>query len=170
MKLIKDGRLFGKLNLIDLVVILLVVAVAAAFVIKRGSVTEVDPLADAPQEAIEYDVICRMVSKVMLPDFQKAVDRKEQLMSMGELVESCFLQDMKVEPYPETYVDGNGELQHAESEDFCTVIFTIGGTAPFEGNSYHVGSQEVRTGKSHILKTRTIEITGNVIRMVGIDG
>ncbi len=50
MKLIKDGRLFGKLNLIDLVVILLVVAVAAAFVVKRGNVTDVDLHEDAAQE------------------------------------------------------------------------------------------------------------------------
>lgn len=168
MKLIKDGRLFGKLNLIDFVVILLVVAVAAAFVIKRGNMADVNPLASAEQKEIEYDVICRMTAKEMLPDFQKAVG--EQLMSNGEMVEACFLKDVKVEPFYESYVDGNGELQQIESADFCNVIFTIGGTAPYQDNAYHVGSQEVRTGKSHIVKTRTIELTGNVIRLEGIDG
>ena len=147
MKLIKDGRLFGKLNLIDLVVILLVVAVAAAFVVKRGN-----------------------VSKVMLPDFRAAVKRGEQIMSNGELVEDCHLSgEVEVAPFYESYVDGEGKLQHAESEDFCNVVFTVSGTAPYWNNSYHGGSQEVRTGKSHILKTNSIEITGNVISMVGVD-
>ena len=169
MKLIKDGKLFGKLNLIDLVVILLVVAVAAAFVPKRGNVAEVDPLAGAEMQPLEYKVICRMVSKVMLPDFQSAVKRGEQIMSAGELVEACFLKDIEVEPFYESYVDGEGKLQRAASEDFCNVIITIGGSAPYKNNSYHLGSQEVRTGKSHILKTNSIEITGNVISMVGVD-
>ena len=39
---------------------------------------------------------------------------------------------------------------------------SLSGTAPYWNNSYHVGSQEVRTGKSHILKTNSIEVTGNV--------
>ncbi len=170
MKLIKDGRLFGKLNLIDLVVILLVVAVAAAFVLKRGNVTDVDLHEDAAQEQIEYKVICRMVSKVMLPDFKAAVKRGEQIMSNGELVEDCRLSgELEVAPFYESYVDGEGKLQRAESEDFCNVVFTVSGTAPYWNNSYHVGSQEVRTGKSHILKTNSIEVTGNVISMVGVD-
>ncbi|MBR2080988.1 MAG: DUF4330 domain-containing protein [Oscillospiraceae bacterium] len=170
MKLIKDGRLFGKLNLIDLVVILLVLAVAVSMIVKRSGVIDVDPLAGATQEQIEYKVICRMVSKVMLPDFESAVKRGEQIMSGGELVEDCFLSgEMQVEPFYESYVDADGKLQRAESEDFCNVVFTVSGTAPYSDNAYHVGTQEVRTGKSHILKTNSIEITGNVISLVGID-
>ena len=170
MKLVKDGRLFGKLNLIDLVVILLVLAVAVSLVVKRSGVIDVDPLAGATQEKIEYKVICRMVSKVMLPDFESAVKRGEQIMSAGELVESCFLSgEMEVAPFYESYVDADGKLQRAESEDFCNVVFTVSGTAPYSDNSYHIGTQEVRTGKSHILKTNSIEITGNVISLVGVD-
>ena len=170
MKLIKDGRLFGKLNLIDLVVILLIVAVAAAVIIKRGAVTEVDPLADAEQKSLKCKVICRMVSNEMLHDFEKSAENKEQLMAGGEMVENCRIVNVEKAPYLESYVDGDGVLQHAESTQFCNVTFTIEGTAPYQDNAFHVGSQEVRTGKSHIVKTRTIEITGNVIELEGIDG
>lgn len=37
-------------------------------------------------------------------------------------------------------------------------------------NAYEVGSQEVRVGKSHIVKTSMIEVTGTVTAMTVTDG
>lgn len=168
MKLMKNGRLFGKLNVIDLIVILLVVAVAAAFIVKRSGAVENAALSGAKQEEISYSVLCRMVPIGLLPEAEKEVGN--QLMSNGEMIESCFVESVEKVPYYELYVDADGEMQKAESEEYCSLLFTIGGTAPYLDNAYQLGSQEVRVGKSHIVKTKTIELTGTVISMEGIDG
>ena len=167
----EKGRLFGKVNLIDLMVVLLVVVVAAAAVIKiTGSNVPGEVVSeDGQMEDISYTVLCRMVHN----DIAAYILENEiggQLMSNGEMVESCFVEDIQQGTFYESYVTLEGVPAKAPSEEYCDLIITISGQAPYSGNSYHVGSQEVRVGKSHIVKTVNFEITGTVVELEGING
>ena len=171
-KFIDDkGRLFGKVNLIDLLVVLLVVAVAAAAVIKiTGSRVPGEVVsAESDMKEITFTVLCRMVHNDIADNVMEVVGG-EQLMSNGELVESCFVTDVQRGIFYESYVTPEGVPAKAESEEYCDLHFTVSGQAPYYGNSFHVGSQEVRVGKSHIFKTVSVELNGTVVDLEGIYG
>ena len=93
-----------------------------------------------------------------------------EMMAGGELVDECFITAVEHRPYYESYVDADGKLQHQVSDEFCDVVFTIEATAPFVNNAYKVGTQEVRVGRSHIVKTDTFEMTGTVVSLTEVEG
>lgn len=173
MKKIIDekGRLFGKVNLIDLLVVLLVVAVVAAVVFKvgGGEVTKQEQLANSEMQDISYTVLCRMVHNDVA-DYIEANEVGSQLMSNGELVESCYITDIQRDNFYENYITPEGEPAKLASEEYCDLTITVSGQAPYAENSFHVGSQEVRVGKSHIVKTVGFEITGTVVELEGANG
>lgn len=173
MKKIIDekGRLFGKVNLIDLLVVLLAVAVigAVAFKLSGGEVTKQEQLANSEMKELSYVVLCRMVHNDVA-DYIVNNEVGSQLMSNGELVESCFITDVQQAPFYESYVTADGMYVKQASDEYCDLTFTISGAAPYGENSFHVGSQEVRVGKSHIVKTVGFEITGTVVELEGGNG
>lgn len=169
MKIVDEkGRLFGKLNLIDLLVILLIAAVLAAAVLKiTGTDTANNSYAKSLNRNIVYTVICRVIYRDVAEEAKKEVGN--QLMASGELVDDCFVTAVEIRPYYESYVDGDGKLQHQASEEFCDVLFTIEGEAPYVENAYKIGTQEVRVGKAHIVKTSTCEINGTVATLTEVE-
>lgn len=170
MKKIIDekGRLFGKVNLIDLLVVLLVVAVAAAFIFKStgGEVTKQEEMENAEMKELSYVVLSRMVHND-IADYIVENEVGKQLMSNGELVEGCFIEDIQRGTFYESYVTDDGEPMKKASDEYCDLTFIISGEAPYGGNAFHVGSQEVRVGKSHIIKTVGFEISGTVMELEG---
>lgn len=162
MKLVDSkGRLFGKLNLIDLLVILLIVVVLAAAVLKlTGADTAGNHYSKSLNRPLIYTVVCRMVYRPVAEEMM--AEKGNQLMAGGEMVEGCFITDVEMLPHYDTYVDGEGKPLRVESEEYRDLLFTISGEAPFVENAYKVGTQEVRVGKNHIVKTVTLEITGTI--------
>ena len=169
MKIIDEkGRLFGKLNLIDLLVIVLIAAIAVVAVVKyTGRDTELKHYSASLNRPMEYSVVCRMVYRDAAENAKQEVGK--QLMAGGELVEGCFITAVEERPYYESYVDASGTLQHAESPDFCDLIITVKGEAPYVDEAYQVGTQEVRIGKAHILKTVNLELNAIVISLEGAE-
>lgn len=173
MKKIIDekGRLFGKLNLIDLLVVILVVCVIGAVAVKMTGteVTKDDQLANAEMVDISYTILCRMVHND-IADYIVENEVGNQLMSNGELVESVFIEDIQRGTFYENYVTDDGEFQKIESQEYCDLTFIVSGQAPYGENAFRVGSQEVRVGKSHVVKTVGFEITGTCIELEGGNG
>ena len=164
----KKGKLFGKINIVDLVVILLVVCILAAVIWKVA-----DAKITAAQEAEEesaasfenaphmvYTVICRSV----LPEVAEAITQERpaedmQIMNGNELVEA-FITDCSYE----YEVDSDGKQTGT-----CKVYFTIEAALDETDGIYKVGTQEVRIGKSHIVKTYDLETSGVISAMEVID-
>lgn len=137
MKFIDEkGRLFGKINLIDLLVILMVLAAAAALVWKLGG-------KQAAKSVIDNDF--PVTYTVMVADVP------------ADAAAFCETQAGKK-------LVNNGNLLDAEilsvQKDGTDVRFTVSGTAVFSSNVYKVGSQEVRVGYEYIVKTSELEFTG----------
>lgn len=142
MKIIdKNGRLFGKLNIIDLAVILVVVAVVAALGMKLFGNDVVESVT-SPEVRITYEVVCEDVPQ-HVADYCTE-NYSGQLLSSGKLL-NAYIIGCTAEKMPDETID---------------LYFTIEGTCPYSGNTYVMGSQEVRVGMEHLVKTSDIECEG----------
>ena len=156
----ENGRLFRKFNLVDFIVLLLVLIIVVAVAWKAVSAgrTAAEERAKAEMaEAYEsaphliYKVVCTGVPQEVAEACRQQMElpvADRQLMSNGKSVEGYI-------------IDGSYE----PAEEGCTLYFTIE-TLPVEKDGiYSVGSQEVRVGKGHIVKTYNIETSGWVYEM-----
>ena len=167
MKLIdSNGKLFKKFNIIDVIVILLVLAIVVA--IGWKAVGDKKPAVAEEEEAVEllfenadhliYSVVCREIPEAVAKEFQAQMElprAKRRLMSNGEPLEG-FITDCTYE---------------IEEDGLCSVYFTIEAVLDEEDGIYSVGSQEIRIGKGHTVKTYQIETGGVIYSMeVGRNG
>ena len=154
MKIIDEkGKLFGKINVIDLLVILLVLVVAAVLGIKflggddgtdvyepAGQLTYTVKVEGVEQET--YENICQFVNA--------AEGLKDQLMASGTLLNGYVVDVVAADAAAE---ENKGKLD---------LVFTVE-VIPTDALSGSVGTQEVRIGKEHILKTAHFEFEESVI-------
>lgn len=161
MKVVDEkGKLFGKLNIIDLLVIVLIIAAVAVVGLKflgGGSDT------GTASARLTYTVRMTAQDVNMVERVAEYVDtatgKRDQLMAGGSLV-NAYIVDYWTEPTTYNRLStGSIELiDAAEAEaaglvDICFVIeANVGNTVVSE-----VGTQEVRIGKTHIVKTTHLE-------------
>ncbi len=163
MKLVdKNGKLFGKFNLVDAIVVLLVVVVVVAIGWKAVSASftaaqerEAEELAENYENAphLVYDVVCYSATKEVAQACAGQMElplEDRQLMSNGKAIEG-YVVDCSYEPH--------------EDDGLYTLYFTLEALLEEKDGIYSVGSQEVRIGKGHIVKTYQIETSGSVYAM-----
>ena len=152
MKLVDEkGKLFGKLNIVDLLVIIVIVAAAVLLAFKllggSGGVG-----AAVPQ--VTYTVRVMEVDQATYDSVRQYVDsasgKQDQLMANGQLLDGYI-----VDVTAEAHVAAPGDKVGGETLD---LLFTIVATP-----SNTVGTQEVRIGKTHIVKSQHIEFEEGVI-------
>lgn len=161
MKVVDEkGKLFGKLNIIDLLVIILILAAILVVGVKvlGGGDDE-----EAPVATLTYTVrvtaqrteLANRVAEYV----NTATGTKDQLMAGGNMLDA-YIVDYWTEPTRYNKInDGSVELfdsaaaEEAGLVDICFVIEArVANTVTNE-----VGTQEVRVGKSHIVKTTHLE-------------
>ncbi len=167
MKIIDEkGRLFGKINLIDLLIVLAVVLVAAALCWKiagaraPGDVSTQDDLIKAGQEVtVRYKVIVAGIDG----EYFKGLERYAQDASLvrdnnvinGKIVE------LRKEAC-DTALDAYGNVVNAEGQDRYDAIFTIEYTGPMNTNALVEGQQVLRVGSQYTVRTLFIDIIGYI--------
>ena len=166
MKLLDDkGKLFGKVNIIDLLVVLVLIAGVAAVAWKLGGSAVTDAI-NSNAATIRYEVVCSNVDPATC-DF--AVSHVGgQLMSNGDLLDG-YITDCVIEPHTEMVLDADGNPKQVEDPEVHDLRFTIETKVSQAANAYAVGSQEVRVGKSHIVKTVELEINGYITSIEMVD-
>ena len=148
MKLIDEkGRLFGKINLIDLLVVLLIVAVLATVVWKLGGSRAAAAVAGTEKKAV-YTIEFEDVSADIAEYAKTQVDKT--LVNDSKQI-AAVITDVRTEPHVRLYI-------------------TVEASASFTGNVYKVGPQEVRVGYEYILKTSEFELTGLISALEVTDG
>lgn len=160
----RKGKLFGKLNIIDLLAILLIVAVLALVGYKLTS-NSGGGLAGAGQKVV-YTVEVKNVDADIYASLQKEA-LPSQLTAANELLDA-YVTDIQGTPAdPNSYNmkwDGStGDLTLSQDQDGSyDVVFTIEGTVK-DNLTSELGTQEIRVGKTHIVKTTTFELEGGRI-------
>ena len=137
----KDGKLFGKINIIDLLVAIIVVAAVGAVALKMSG--RLGPAVVEVGTDITYTVRVKGVEKEVYEDVLEFIDAAkeagyegDQLMSNGTLL-SAYVTDAIAVPH--------------EAKAVISSIKT------------ELGSQEVRVGKTHIVKTTHFELNGGIV-------
>lgn len=166
MKIVDEkGKLFGKLNIIDCLAILVLIAAlifaAVRFLLPRGN----DAVGATTK--LTYTV---QVSGVDLPTYNEVMrhlannDGRDQLMANGEMVDA-YVTKVEMTPHVNYSVNDQGVTVRSV-EDYSggrlDLTFTI--EANVDNPTVNkVGTQEVRVGKGHIVKTVHFEFTYGVI-------
>ncbi len=167
MRLIDEkGRIFGRLNIIDLLAVVLILVVAVFLGTKllggRGGPENTD--VNLSYTVKVYNVaedVYKSIEKLTLPD---------QLMANGELLNGQIV-SFSAEPSQSTFYQfsapseeegaGNVELLSRAGQGY-DLTFKIEAYVP-NTVKREIGTQEVRVGKTHIVKTANLELVDGVI-------
>ncbi len=168
MKIVDDkGKLFGKLNIIDVLVLLVIVAAGIIFGarILGDSGTALSGSGGGDAALITYTVECVRVDLGVYESVQDilAASGEDQLMAGGRLVGDAFVTEVTAKPHATTatvLTEGSGNvLSQVEDTRYVDLTFTIQARVD-DSVTNLVGTQEVRVGKTHIVKTTRIELNG----------
>ena len=150
----QKGKIFGKLNVIDLIVILLIIVVLALVGYKL--VFSTGAMSGGGQKIV-YTVKVEGVEPEVYEFIQESLP--SQLMSSNEMLDAYVTAVEGTPVENDTYQmvwnsnTGSQELQRVSSGTY-DLVYTV---------SSELGSQEIRVGKSHIVKTDLFELEHGVI-------
>ena len=136
MKIINEkGKLFGLINIVDLLVLIAAVAVAAG---------------------VGY--------KLFAPQIKESVQPQVELTALvsGNSYVNGTIEDMKIEDYAQQVTTADGRIVTAVDPDKKDIVFTIKTTVPKGTATPSIGTQEVRAGRTFIVKTNDFETSGNI--------
>lgn len=165
----EKGRLFGKLNVIDLLALLLVAAVAVLLVVRlaggrlgglssgdKEPVTIVYSITVSNVRPESYEVVRRFVDK--------AAGKKDQLMTGTQLLNG-YVTDCVAVPHVTYTADANGQIVMAQSsgeDPRLDLTFTVEAVVT-NIITNAVGSQEVRVGNGQYVKTAHFDFYGQIL-------
>ncbi len=154
----QKAKRIGKLNIIDLIAILLIAAVLAFAGWKLANRGSGAAGGETPMVNVTYQVKCEGVPRELYENCQAHLPSK--LMASGELV-GGQIDAVEREPYYVMAADGTW----VEDKDHVTLLFTASIEIPDTPvMTTKVGDQEVRVGKTdYILKSEYIEFSGGTI-------
>ena len=161
----EKGRLFGKINIVDLLVVLVII-IAAVFVGMKflGGGSGTGGAVSGGKTRIVYTVLVENVRPEVYENVKACVDAGDAtLMASGEMLDGRVT-DVTAAPHEESISVsstgnaviipvGKGHLDLTFTIE-CNVLNTI---------TTEIGTQEVRIGKTHIVKTDKFELAGGVI-------
>lgn len=151
MKFIDEkGRLFGKINLIDLLVVILLLAVICAVLWKTVGKRATEA-ANTQSLRAAYTVRCEDVSKEVC-DFAQT-QAGEKLLNNAVFLDA-EITGCKAEPVDPEKPDGPQ-----------TLYITIDAAATTANNIYKVASQEIRVGYEYNVKTPLFELAGVICEL-----
>lgn len=156
----KNGKLFGKLNIIDLLVILLVIA-AGVFAVYRVMPKKQD-YQTASVSRIEYVVKVSRVEPLAYENAKKWFDKGETRLVAGSSFIDGNVVDMYAVPYETTVTTSDGELVMAQDPYYLTIFFTIQGPITDVAGMKMV-TQETRIGLNNVVKTQWYCFTNGTV-------
>ncbi len=166
MKLIKDKKLFGVLNIADIIIIVLILAMVCVIAVKLLGSKATDVVAqkvDCYAEVVVLGAYPRLFDEVE----RTMDDLKGAKMVSGNEFLSATVEDVWFEEYGVDVSTEDGSIVYSVSPSRQNIVFLVKFQAAPDTASPKIGAQEVRTGRTLIIKTQTFETSG-VIRYVNI--
>lgn len=162
MKIIDEkGKLFGKLNLIDLLVVVILIAALLFLAVRFTRGSGANPVNSSTK--LTYTTLVTNVTPETYIEVQRqlaAAGGRDQLMASGDLLDG-YVTGVTATPHVNYQPDANGVVTASEEQGEkarLDLIFTaeVNVANPIVNE---VGTQEVRVGKTHILKTTHFEFS-----------
>ncbi|MFQ9128009.1 MAG: DUF4330 domain-containing protein [Butyricicoccaceae bacterium] len=161
MKIINEkGKLFGLINIVDLLVLIAAVAVAAGVGYKLFA----PQIKESVQPQVELTAIVRVrgATPFLVTEVERNSQVGKQLVSGNSYVNGT-IEDMKIEDATRSRSPtADGRIVTAVDPDKKDIVFTIKTTVPKGTATPSIGTQEVRAGRTFIVKTNDFETSGNI--------
>lgn len=156
----EKGRIFGKVSIIDLALVLVVVLAGAWFGYARFG-RDLGAEIAAREQPIEIVVIINGVRPTTAEAFRNST-------TVSEFKTGAVIGTVKsVETVPATYwyVDEAGRLIKSVTDERVDALVTIAGNARFGENSITMNGVEVRVGLSLGIHTKYAQANGYILTM-----
>ncbi len=167
MKIINEkGKLFGIINVVDLLVVVALLAIigGVGWKVLGPKVT-----ASAPNATLTYTVRVRAINVRMQDEIRKNLDVDPRLIAGNDYVQSAKVTNVIFEPYKQQNPNDQGLFVDATDPTRVDAVFTVEAQVPKNTPIIKVGPQEIRAGTGHFLKTKYIEFAAT-IETVTLDG
>lgn len=160
MKIVNEkGKLFGVINVVDLVVLIVVLAVLGAigWQLFGSKINDaVSPQADMTVEVVIIGTPPRLIEEIQRQDLVG-----KRLVSGNDYM-NATITDVWMEDYVVQAIRDDGVIVDAKDPTKKDVVFQIQTMIPKDTASPKIGSQEVRAGRTYIVKTQTFETSGTI--------
>ena len=154
MKIINEkGKLFGIINVVDLLVLVAAIAVVAGVGYKLFA-KQIKEVA-SPQVSLTMTVRVRGATPFLVNEVQ----RNSQV---GNSYVNAQITDMKIDDYNQQVTTADGRIVTATDPEKKDLVFTITTKVSKGTPAPAIGTQEVRAGRTFIVKTNDFETTGNI--------
>lgn len=135
----KQGRLFGKINILDLLVVLLLVVIVGRVVYVKLNVEQiVSPPPDTIKIEFRAEVLIPVADVVAIG--HKVADKRTGL-TLGEV------QEIEITPLPVPVSGANSTVIWADSPRHVEVRMVLKNTGTVTASAYQLGALSVRVGE-----------------------
>lgn len=164
MKIINEkGKLFGLINIVDLLALLAAAAVVCgvAWKLLAPQVAEVV----SPTVTLTAKMRCRGATPFLMEQLLESEQVGKQLVSGNSYVDATIT-DMWVEDFVIQVQCADGRIVNSTDPVKKDIIFMVETRVNKDTPSPKIGTQEVRMGRTFILKTNDFETTCNIDSVV----
>lgn len=156
----KKGKLFGLVNVVDLVVVLVIIAVAGAVGYKMFSSRVNVEQGTTVSEGDKYCYVTVVASQVV-PEIADQLKVGEKLVANNAFTDAEIV-SIKCEAADYVGVNAEGKAVKSKHPMWKDVTCVVKEKINPKSVILKVGGQEVRVGFSYILKTQTVETNSRV--------
>lgn len=159
----KDGKIKGKFNIIDILVIVLIIAVIAGLAVRYGSrITS----AVKSDEEFEYVVRVQSVRMYTIDALKETKDTESKLSDKKGTVDLGKITNVEYEPATVISEKADGTIVDAPQEDRYTAYVTIRTRGKESDNSYITAdSNELSVGRSTEIYSKYVHTSGLIMEV-----
>ncbi|MHB8158767.1 MAG: DUF4330 domain-containing protein [Desulfocucumaceae bacterium] len=156
MKLIDDrGKVFGLVNIVDLIIIAVVLLVAAGAFYKFTNKA-------VPQKSVTVEF------QVMLPHIRPELAGSIKIgdkMVQGNSYTNVTVNNIEIKPGYSVNADARGQRVESLDPYLKDIYVTNFGTTSLSSATITMGGQDIRVGKDYFVKSRDYEFKGTITKI-----
>ncbi|NLM06661.1 MAG: DUF4330 domain-containing protein [Tissierellia bacterium] len=157
MKIIdKEGRVFGKISILDLIAVL-VLLVLLFFMVLRLSNKEISDVV----EGDEVRLIRWEVTLEGRKDSLRTIKIGDKIGEMKKFFDAEVV-DIKITDAVENHLDKDGKTVESVNPLMERAVVTVEGRLPYQSHSYKLGKQEIRFGQNVLLESQNYRFKGDI--------
>lgn len=149
----REGRLFGKINLVDLLIVLLIIGAFLGYMMKK----QVGPVIINNLKPIEITV---MVASLR-PGILTSIQTGDQIFTKDG-ADLGTIKSVTVKPAKVLAVTDDGEVKISDDPWHKEVTMVIGGTGTSSKNTVKLGNTEVKAGTEINVRGIDFEVIGQI--------